>query len=1482
MRRLRNSPNLVFSVASSRPAFGIFGKKGFLLICFLFLSLVSTAYAQNQTLSNYSFLEGRDLDRINVKWGDLFNFQSKADRIIIAVEVNSKGEIFVLTFGNGIQKVAADGTLQDFVSGSYFNSPMDFAINSEDKFYVAVNSTEGKNIKVFSPTGAALPTESFSNGDFGTGMNNFKGPVGLAFDSNDNLYVADHYIGSSSTSDPSRIKVYYNINGSYKNSQFLEFTSVEDTPLIFPFRIAVNNEGQIFVSDQGSDGKGRVLVIEIDGGTPKLVDVLAGAQDNIGAPGDIVIDQLGYIYIADLGPQLSLPVILTAGDDPYQLIDYFDIVKNGIRDEVFKIRVYDPQRQYQGYLLDQIDLPLDMSIDQCGQLYVNNLVLSGKKGTSWMLYTDLDANLDFDLEIYKRTPSADVTPPVALCTGSYTINLAAGETVTLDPKDLDDGSFDGCGGVTFSLSQTTFTEADDGANVIDFIVTDEQGLKSKCEVTIQVNVQGEPDTIKPVFTFCPESESFSASAGECRTTVDYTLPTVTDNSGAITPVLTKGPASGGFFPLGSTEVEYTATDPAGNTSTCSFIITVTDDEAPELKECPENAIFEVPFGEKSKVVSFKAPTALDECSDVTGSQTEGLPSGSNFPIGTTVNTFILKDGSGNEVTCSFTITVNEAGDTEDPIFQNCPGTLKFTAAPGNCGSVIDYVFPIATDNSGEVTVTKTGGPDPETFLTIGDHIVYFKAEDKAGNTATCQLKISVTDEEDPEFTSCPGNIVVELPVGDSDVPVLFPQPPASDNCSFQVTQTKGENSGSRFPVGTHEIEFTVTDNSGRTSTCNFTIIVNPAQTSPLEISCPNDQVLDLAGECSIDMPDYKKLISATEGATISQSPPAGTTISKPSTVTITAALNGESLTCDFDVELINSPALILYCLENHTVEPDANGNFALPDYTLQANVDGACGQLTYTQSPVKGTLINKDTTIILTARDERGMEDSCSFDVKVEGTEPPEIICKPATLVLDDNGNAKLVPEVLLDPDSVDSESIESVLVDKETFTCDDLGTQNVELTIRFKDGTSATCNSRITVLDDKKPVLSCILTASIRLNSFGVATVTADYLTQSVNDNCGPPTVSIDKASFTEADLGDNLVTVTAIDASGNEATCETTVTIKPYEGENTGGITCPEDAIIPLNEDGEVTVSIRYDGDADVKFELDKSFFTCDDIGLNTVNLTYTGDYEGTCTSQITIVDVTAPNVSCVGNYDLVLDQNGKANLSPEDIMVSSSDNCLIETISISKTQFSTADVGQQWVILTVTDSSGNKSECSTTVNVKPFAASEPIQCVSSIDLELDENGQAIINPHDLFSGGSGSGEYTISKEVFDCSDVGEQSIVFTYRTPSQEGSCNIVVRVSDPQNSCEVDPVEPPDNEIPIILYPNPGRGLFKVKTGSQVILERVEVFDMRGRFMCEQQLIEDPDSRGLYSVDIRGYQAAVYTLKFYSEDEVYIKRAILAPE
>ena len=155
------------------------------------------------------------------------------------------------------------------------------------------------------------------------------------------------------------------------------------------------------------------------------------------------------------------------------------------------------------------------------------------------------------------------------------------------------------------------------------------------------------DVINPVIENCPTDIIVSNDAGQCGAAVSWTPPTATDNSGAVNFV--SNFESGAVFPLGTTEVTYTATDAAGNQVTCSFDVTVADDELPVIGSVSDISVT-VPSGQTVTSVSVPLPSVSDNCSaTVTGERNDGMQLTDPYPLGETIITWSAKDAAGNEV-----------------------------------------------------------------------------------------------------------------------------------------------------------------------------------------------------------------------------------------------------------------------------------------------------------------------------------------------------------------------------------------------------------------------------------------------------------------------------------------------------------------------------------------------------------------------------------------------------------------------------------------------------------------------------------------------------------------------------------------------------------------------------------------------------------------------------------------------------------------
>jgi hypothetical protein len=196
------------------------------------------------------------------------------------------------------------------------------------------------------------------------------------------------------------------------------------------------------------------------------------------------------------------------------------------------------------------------------------------------------------------------------------------------------------------------------------------------------------------------------------------------------------------FGKGITTVKWTATDAVGNTSTCSFIVTVEDHQLPSIT-APGN----VNVNTNADVcyatgVSLGSATSSDNCPGETVSN--NAPS--TFPKGSTTVIWTITDASGNTSTASQIVTVV---DNEKPIITSCPTvplqcyassgnyTVPAITASENCGTVTySYSITGATTRSGS-TSNASGS------FNTGTSTIAWTATDAAGNTATCQTTVVV-------------------------------------------------------------------------------------------------------------------------------------------------------------------------------------------------------------------------------------------------------------------------------------------------------------------------------------------------------------------------------------------------------------------------------------------------------------------------------------------------------------------------------------------------------------------------------------------------------------------------------------------------------------------------------------------------------------------------------------------------------------------
>jgi hypothetical protein len=165
-----------------------------------------------------------------------------------------------------------------------------------------------------------------------------------------------------------------------------------------------------------------------------------------------------------------------------------------------------------------------------------------------------------------------------------------------------------------------------------------------------------PDTTAPVLSGVPgDVVAEATSAGGA--VVTYQAPTATDAvDGAV--ATTCSPASATAFALGTTTVQCTATDAAGNTATAAFTVKVADTTAPVLS-LP--AAVTVDAASPSGAVVAYTASGSDLVDGATG-VTCAPASGSTFAVGTTTVSCSTLDARGNVAHGTFTVTVRSPAE----------------------------------------------------------------------------------------------------------------------------------------------------------------------------------------------------------------------------------------------------------------------------------------------------------------------------------------------------------------------------------------------------------------------------------------------------------------------------------------------------------------------------------------------------------------------------------------------------------------------------------------------------------------------------------------------------------------------------------------------------------------------------------------------------------------------------------------------------
>lgn len=981
-------------------------------------------------------------------------------------------------------------------------------------------------------------------------------------------------------------------------------------------------------------------------------------------------------------------------------------------------------------------------------------------GTSVVTITATDTAGHVSTSTFSVTVN-DVTAPV-LATNNVQVNVAPG---TCSANVSFGASSQDCSAVTYTYSLSpTFTPAivsgasfPMGTTIVYVKATDASGNSTTGSFFVTVL-----DNEAPVITTsniattiapgtCSAMVTLNASASDCSsTTLVYSL------SPTFSPAI---PATG-VFPIGTTTVYVQATDAAGNVSTSSFTVVVTDNEAPVITT--SNIITNIAPGTCAAMVPFAA--SATDCSAYTlvysldAGFSSTISSGASFPIGVTTVYVKATDASGNVSTASFTIKVV---DNEAPVITVTP--VQVNIAPGTCAANVLFAAS-ATDcssvslmyalDAGFANPVASGASFP-----IGVTTIYVKATDAAGNSAVSSFTVTVIDNQAPVLTA--SNIQVTLTPGSCTANVTFAA--SATDCtavtytySLSPTFSPAIPATGTFPIGTTTVYVMATDVAGNASATSFTVTVID-NLAPV-ISTTNIVTNVAPGTCAANVPfaasatdcsAYTLVYSldAGFGSTVSSgaSFPIGVT-----TVYVKATdASGNVSTASFTVKVVDNEAPAI------TVAPFVVN---VAPGTCAANVAfGAsatdCSAVTLVYALDAGFTIPVasgasfpigTTTVYVKATDAVGNVSTSSFTVTVVDNQAPVI---SATNLQVNVTAGACTANVAFAATATDCSAVTFVYSLSSTFSpaiasgaSFPIGTTTVYVKATDAAGNSSTSSFTVKVVDNQAPVLTtsnvqvsvapgaCSAPVTFAASATDCSAVTLVYSLS--------PTYSPTISSGASFPVGTTTVYVKATDASGNVSTGTFTVKVVDSQAPvlsatnittNVIAGTCGANVNFAVTATDCSAVTIVYSLSATYSPAISSGANF--PVGTTTVYVKAT-DSSGnvsTTTFTVKVVDsaapvITAPNITV--NNDLnECGANVNFNVTATDcsavVLKYYLDSGCSTTLVSSGAQF---PVGTTTVYVKATDASGNTSTKSFTVTVRDTQAPTITSSLSNITLVPD----------------------------------------------------------------------------------------------------------------------------------------------------------------
>ncbi|QQS28823.1 MAG: HYR domain-containing protein [Sphingobacteriales bacterium] len=1013
------------------------------------------------------------------------------------------------------------------------------------------------------------------------------------------------------------------------------------------------------------------------------------------------------------------------------------------------------------------------SSDACGifSLSLNNMAFTcanvGNGNTVTLTVTDINGNQN---QCTATVTVVDGVNPVAVCQ-DVTVQLDATGNGSTTAALVDNGSSDACGIFSLSLNNTAFTCANVGnGNTVTLTVTDNNGNQNQCTATVTV-----VDGVNPV-AVCQDVTVQLDPTGNGSTTAALVDNGSNDACGIFSLQLNQTAFTCADIGTNPNVVTLTVFDNNGNSSSCSANVTVVDNVLPETL-CQNVTVLLDEYGNGSTTAASVDNGSNDAC----GIQSIAL-SQTVFNCDDVGNNLVIltaTDNNNNINTCSATIIVLD----NVPSVVICQHVTVQLDVSGNGNTTATAVNNGSNDACGIQSLVLD-----QTVFSCDDvgsgNTVILTVTDVNNNTSTCSTSVTVYDHIAP-VANCQ-NAVVQLDnSGQATLTVAQVDNGSSDACGIQSLNLSQSNF-TCIHLGGNTVTLTVQDVNGNINSCSTTVTVVDA-INPLAVCKDATIQLDPNGFGTVQTFQINNGSTDNCGTPLLSVDPNSFTCAQLGTNTIVLTATdaaGNTGTCSASVIVQENIPPVANC-QNLTIQLDSNGSATIANDAVNNLSTDNCN-VSFSTNQTSFTCVHLGTnTVVLTVSDSSGNSTTCSAVVTVQDLIPPLAVCQSATIQLNSMGSVVLSPE-LINNNSTDNCAVTTSSISPSNFTCSHLGSNTVTLTVGDAGGNTGTCTASVTVQDLVAPTADC-QNITIQLSSLGTASITATQVNNNSSDNCAITSMSVSPLNFNCSNVGNNTVTLTVGDSSGNTGTCQATVTVQDITIPNAlcQGVT------VQLNSAGTASITAGQinNGSNDVcgiaSATLNNSNFDCDDLGANPVILTVT-DVNGNvaaCSATVTVQDPILPVAICQ-SVTISLNSLGQANLSASSVNNGSSDNCAIAGMGVSQILFNCSHTGLNTVILTVNDASGNTSTCSAEITV--LETITPTAFCQNTTVQLNSSGVATVLPSQVNNNSTdncGVSGLSVSPDTFGCVNIGANTVtLMATDIHGNTGTCSAVVTVQD----------------------------------------------------------------------------------------------------